>query len=48
MLPDGDVLVPLSFGNADWKQRRATSALCSFDERILSIKQIGNELAIEP
>ncbi len=47
MLPDGDVLIPLSFGNAAWKQRRATSALCKFDGKTLAIKRIGNELTIE-
>ena len=47
MRPDGDVLIPLSFGNADWKQRRVTTALCKFDGHTLSIKQIGNELTID-
>ena len=30
MLESGDVLVPLSFGNADWPARAFSSALCSF------------------
>jgi BNR repeat protein len=47
MLPDGDVLIPLSFGNAEWKQRRATAALCEFDGHTLNIKRVGNELTIE-
>lgn len=47
MLAGGDVLIPLSFGASGWKQRRAASAWCKFDGRTLSIKQIGNELAIE-
>ena len=47
MLANGDVLIPLSYGNADWKQRRATSALCEFDGRTLAVKKIGSELTIE-
>lgn len=44
MLPSGDVLLPLSFGNADWPARRVSSALCSFDGRELLLRQVGNEL----
>ena len=44
MLDSGDVLLPLSFGNADWPARRVSSALCTFDGKTLTVKQVGNEL----
>ena len=44
MLDSGDILLPLSFGNAGWPARRVSSALCSFDGKTLAIKQVGNEL----
>jgi len=44
MLDSGDILLPLSFGNANWPARRVSSALCSFDGKTVAIKQVGNEL----
>ena len=43
--PDGDVLVPLTFGSVDREDRAVTSALCSFDGRSLEIRRVGAELA---
>lgn len=45
MLPDGDVLLPLSFGAKGWKQRRVSTALCGFDGHRLAIKRMGSELS---
>lgn len=44
MLGSGDVLLPLSFGNANWSARRVSSALCAFDGKTMIVKQVGNEL----
>lgn len=44
MLESADVLIPLSYGNADWTARRVSSALCTFDGKTLALKQVGNEL----
>ncbi len=44
-LPDGRILVPLSFGAKDNPARSVGSVLCSFDGRTLKIERLGNELA---
>ena len=44
MLDSGEILLPLSFGNAAWPARRVASALCAFDGITVTIKQVGNEL----
>ena len=44
ILESGKVLLPFSFGNAQWPARRVSSALCSFDGKTLTVKQVGNEL----
>lgn len=41
VMPDGDVLVPLTYGTADRTDRQVTSALCSFDGRTLRIRRVG-------
>ncbi len=43
-LPDGDVLIPLSFGPKDRTHRSVTTVRCSFDGERLVVKQVGNEL----
>jgi hypothetical protein len=44
MLPDGDVLVPLSFGPQGRTDRSVTSARCAFDGSRLAIGEVGSEL----
>ena len=44
MLESGEVLIPLSYGNADGPARRVSSLLCNFDGKTLAVKQVGNEL----
>jgi len=44
-LPDGRILVPLSFGAKGQPARSVGSVLCSYDGRTLKIEQLGNELA---
>lgn len=44
MLPDGDVLVPVSFGSKAKPIRSVTTLLCSFDGKKLAIKKVGREL----
>jgi hypothetical protein len=44
MMPDGNVLIPLSFGPQGRTDRAVSSAVCSFDGRTLSIDRVGNEL----
>jgi hypothetical protein len=44
MLPDGDVLIPMSFGPKDRTDRAVASARCTFDGRTLAIRQVGGEL----
>lgn len=43
-LPNGDILVPLSFGPLGRTDRAVCSALCSFDGLELTVKKIGNIL----
>lgn len=45
VLPGGDVLVPLSFGQEGRVHRSVTSVRCSFDGRDLRIREVGSELA---
>lgn len=45
-LPNGDILVPLSFGPLGRMDRGVCSVLCSFDGRELKIKQAGNTLRL--
>lgn len=44
MLPDGDVLVPVSFGSKAKEMRSVTTLLCSFDGKTLAVKKVGREL----
>lgn len=44
VLDGGDILVPLTFGPKKGGPRSVTSVLCSFDGKMLRIKQVGNEL----
>ena len=43
-LPNGEVLLPLSFGPRDRVYRSVTTVRCSFDGRTLAIRQVGDEL----
>lgn len=43
-LPNGDILLPLSFAPKDRIDNSVAVALCSFDGRSLKIKRLGNEL----
>jgi hypothetical protein len=43
-LPDGDILVPLSFGPLGRTDRAVCSALCAFDGSDLRVKKTGNIL----
>ncbi len=44
-LADGDVLVPLTFGDDAAKPRSVTSVRCTFDGRKLAIRDVGKSLA---
>jgi len=44
ILPDGELLVPLSFGPKGRADRGVASARCTFDGRTLSIVRVGGEL----
>ena len=44
-LPDGRVLIPISFAPQGQTARSAGSVLCAFDGRTLTIEQSGNELS---
>jgi hypothetical protein len=43
-LPDGDVLIPLSFGPEETQPRSVTTVRCTFDGKQLGIRIVGNEL----
>lgn len=43
-LPNGDILLPLSFAPKDRIDNSVAVALCGFDGRELKIKRLGNEL----
>lgn len=43
-LPDGEVLIPLSFGPKGRTHRSVTTVRCTFDGERLAVKQVGNEL----
>ncbi len=43
-LPDGDVLVAVSFGSKEKPLRSATTLLCSYDGKTLTVKKAGTEL----
>ena len=43
-LLDGDVLIPVSFGSKEKPLRSATTLLCSFDGKALTVKKSGTEL----
>lgn len=43
-LPDGDVLIPITFGSDAKKPRSVTSFLCGFDGNTLTLKKVGTEL----
>jgi hypothetical protein len=43
-LPDGDVLVPVSFGPTPNAARSVSTLLCGFDGRTLTVKKVGTEL----
>lgn len=42
-LPNGDVLIPISFGKKD-QPRSVTTFRCSFDGRTLAVQEVGNTL----
>jgi len=44
MFPDGDVLVPVSFGSKKSEVRSVTTLLCSFDGKDLNVKKVGRVL----
>jgi len=44
-LPDGRVLIPISFAPQGQTARSVGSVLCAFDGRTLTIEQCGNELS---
>ncbi len=44
LLENGDILVPISFGSKERKNRSVASFRCSFDGVELTVKQAGNEL----
>lgn len=43
-LPDGDVLVAVSFGSKEKALRSATTLRCSYDSKTLTVKKAGTEL----
>lgn len=43
-MPNGEILVPLTFGAKGRSARSVTTVLCSFDGRTLAVKKVGNEL----
>lgn len=43
-LDNGDVLVPISFGPTVKSARSASTLLCGFDGKTLTVKKVGNEL----
>jgi hypothetical protein len=43
-LPDGDVLIAVSFGSKEKPMRSATTLRCSFDGKTLTVKKAGTEL----
>lgn len=43
-LPDGAVLIPLSFGPKGRKHRSVTTVRCSYDARSLRIEAVGSEM----
>ena len=44
VLPDGNLLIPLSFGPKDRKDRAVATALCKFDGQTITVIKLGNEL----
>jgi hypothetical protein len=46
-LDNGDILLPLSFGSKERKDRKVCTALCVFDGNELTIKKSGNELELQ-
>ncbi|MEZ5362932.1 MAG: hypothetical protein R2748_11460 [Bryobacterales bacterium] len=46
LLPDGDFLVPLTFGPLGREDRMVTTVRCSFDGESLAIKERGNSLSL--
>ena len=44
MLPNGDILISLTYGATKAQPRSVTSVLCSFDGDTLAIKRTGSEL----
>lgn len=45
-LPNGDVLVPLTYGSYDREDRLVSTVLCSFDGEKLEVKKSGNALEL--
>ena len=45
-LPDGDVLVPLTYGSYGREDRLVSTVLCSFDGEKLEVKKSGNALEL--
>src|SRR5262245_50657157 len=43
-LPDGDVLIAVSFGSKEKPLRSATTLLCAYDGKTLTVKKAGTEL----
>jgi len=46
VLPDGRLLIPLSFGSKKRTDRSVTTALCQFDGRKISVEKVGKELRL--
>ncbi len=47
VLPNGDMLLALSYGRAKNQPRRVSGAVCSFDGETLAVKQVGEEITHE-
>ena len=45
-LPDGDILVPLTYGSYGREDRLVSTVLCSFDGEKLQVKKSGNALEL--
>ena len=45
-LPDGDLLVPLSYTSTERTDRAVTTVRCGFDGQTLTVKDAGNELRL--
>lgn len=44
VLPEGDILLAFTYGNAKTKPRSVSSVICSFDGETLAVKQVSKEI----